>query len=201
MGNNRIPFGPGAAYHIYNHGNASDLIFREDTNYDFFLKRFGKYVPGVGEIYAWCLMPNHFHFLVRIKSEEELRLFIKKKYPQRDPQSFENFADLVSNQFKNFLISYSKAFNKMYDRRGSLFLDNLKRKKIESDTYFFQLIRYIHLNPVRHGFTSSPEEWPYCSYNSHLSDKPTILKREEALGFFGGRENFIKAHKPNPQSC
>jgi len=69
MGNNREPFEPYNIYHVYNHGNAEDLIFREDTNYDFFLKKYGKYIPEIAETYAYCLMPNHFHVMVWIKKK------------------------------------------------------------------------------------------------------------------------------------
>ncbi|PAU94487.1 hypothetical protein CK503_06735 [Aliifodinibius salipaludis] len=197
MGNNRESFEPNAIYHVYNHGNAGDLIFREDTNYAFFLKRYQKYIPHIADTFAYCLMPNHFHVMVRVKSREALLRFAKKKYPDRDPQSFENFADLISNQFKNFLISYAKSFNKMYDRKGSLFLDNLNRKSITEDSYYTQLICYIHQNPIKHGFVDNITDWPYSSYHSLLSKQAINLKREEVFKWFGGRENFIQAHKRN----
>lgn len=60
MGNNRVPFEPGTVYHVYNHGNADDLIFREDKNYVFFLKKYNKYIPLVTDTYACGLMPNYF---------------------------------------------------------------------------------------------------------------------------------------------
>lgn len=199
MGNNRIKFEPDAIYHVYNHGNANDLIFREDTNYRFFLKRYRKYITAIADTYAYCLMSNHFHFIVRLKRREQLRVLVKEKYPHQDPQSFQNFSDLISNQFKNFLISYAKAFNKMYNRRGSLFLDNLNRNIIESEDYFFQAIRYVHLNPVKHGFTSRPEDWSYSSFNTYLYDQPTFVTKEQVIKWFGGRESFIEYHQ-NPQS-
>lgn len=199
MGNNRIKFEPDAIYHVYNHGNANDLIFREDTNYRFFLKRYCKYITAIADTYAYCLMPNHFHFIVRLKRREQLRVLVKEKYPNLDPQSFQNFTDLVSNQFKNFLISYAKAFNKMYDRRGSLFLDNLNRNVINDESYFFHAIRYVHLNPVKHGFTSRPENWCYSSFCSYLHDQATFVKKGQVLRWYGGLDNFIEHHL-NPQS-
>lgn len=128
IGNNREHFEPKTIYHVYKQGNAKDNIFREDTNYGFFLKRYQKYIPPITDTYAYCLIPNHFHFMVRVK--EGLKKYAKEKYPNKDPQNFRNFADLLSNQFKNFLISYAKSFNKMYNRRGSLFLDNINRKSV-----------------------------------------------------------------------
>ncbi|WP_445665227.1 hypothetical protein [Fodinibius sp. AD559] len=88
MGNNRESFEPNTIYHVYNHGNAEDLIFREDTNYAFFLKRYQKYIPPIADTFAYCLMPNHFHFMVRIKSREELMGFAKKKYPSKSNKTW-----------------------------------------------------------------------------------------------------------------
>ena len=96
MGNKRIPFETDCVFHVYNHGNADDLIFKEDTNYAFFLKRYRKYIPAIGDTLAYCLMPNHFHFLIKVKSHRELIKFAGNKYPDRDPPSFGNFADLIS---------------------------------------------------------------------------------------------------------
>jgi REP element-mobilizing transposase RayT len=124
---------------------------------------------------------NHFHLAVKIRSENELKQFYQEKYPKRDPQSFGNFADLLSNQFKNFLISYAKSFNKRYNRKGSLFLDNINRKPVTNDRYYTQLVTYIHQNPVKHGFVEEPSDWPFNSYNIYLSRKQTQLERAEGL--------------------
>jgi hypothetical protein len=66
MANPREPFEPDTIFHVYNHGNGDDLIFRENENYLFFLERFRVYITPVADIYAYCLMPNHFHFLLRV---------------------------------------------------------------------------------------------------------------------------------------
>lgn len=195
MGNKRPPFKSNNVYHVYNHGNADDNIFREEDNYRYFLKRYAHYIYPVAKTFAFCLMPNHFHLMIGIRGEKELIEFYKGKYPNRDPQSFKNFADLLSNQFKNFLISYSKSFNKKYNRRGSLFLDNINRKPVTDDTYYSQLIYYIHRNPIHHGFVKHPSEWPFSSYQIFLSDKQTQLEREEVLEWFGSKDFFVEFHR------
>src|SRR5690606_21905148 len=73
---------------------------------------------------------------------------------------------LLSKQFSNFFSSYSQAFNKVYQRRGSLFIKNFKRKKVDNDVYLTQLILYIHLNPVKHGFTKDIEAWSWTSFSN-----------------------------------
>lgn len=82
MGNKRTPFEADCMYHVYNHGNAGDLIFCEDKNYAFFLKRYRNYIPLIAHTYAYCLMPNHFHLMVKIKSRKELVEFFKNKNPR-----------------------------------------------------------------------------------------------------------------------
>jgi REP element-mobilizing transposase RayT len=222
MTNPRHPFEADTIYHVYNHGNGNDLIFREPENYRYFLERFNVYITPVARLYAYCLMPNHFHFLIRLKSKEELVGFFKVKYPgkmrtsiressekspiNRDRSTIHNieedFADLseitselISMQFKNFLISYSKSFNKMYERRGSLFLDNIKRIPVLDDDYFANMIRYIHFNPVIHGFTDNVYQWKFNSIHTYLSDKPSIISRQDVIDWFGGTEAFKKFHQ------
>lgn len=200
MGNKRPPFEPGTVYHVYNHGNAEDNIFREEENYVYFLKKYAHYIYPVARTYAFCLMPNHFHLMVRIRGKEALRVFYKGKNRSKDPQSLQdfadlNFADLVSNQFKNFLISYAKAFNKRYNRRGSLFFDNINRKPVKEDAYYTQLICYIHQNPVKHGYADHPSQWPFSSYQIMLSQKTTHLERNEVLSWFGREKAYLECHR------
>ncbi|MDR7130780.1 REP element-mobilizing transposase RayT [Algoriphagus sp. 4150] len=105
------------SYHIYNHANGAENIFRAEENYRFFLQQYAKYLGEVVDTYAYCLMPNHFHLLVSVKSEEMLRSTFPK---------FQTLEKLVSKQFSNFFSSYTQSFNKVYERKGSLFIKNLK---------------------------------------------------------------------------
>ncbi|MES2733362.1 MAG: hypothetical protein V4714_16565 [Bacteroidota bacterium] len=198
MGNKRVSFEPGTVYHVYNHGNGTDSLFRSNDNYLYFLKKLAAYVHPVARFYAYCLMPNHFHLMVRIREVEELEDYFGKKYPAKDPAGFQNLPGLVSRQFADCFNSYSKAFNKMYGRQGSLFLEDLKRKPILTESYFTTLIHYIHFNPVHHGFVKKVDDWAHSSYGSFLSDKHTLLERQEVLGWFGGREDFINCTPNQP---
>lgn len=204
MPNIRHPFEPDTIYHVYNHGNADDLIFREMENYRFFLKRFKSYISHIATVYAYCLMPNHFHFLLRIKAEKEILDFYEEKHPDevRSAMSQQDIADLktnlpnfCSNQFKNFLISYSKSFNNMYDRRGSLFLDNIQRTPVTNEDYFTTMVRYIHFNPVLHRFVNRPVDWKFSSFHAFLTEKRTLIDKRFVLDWFGGSEQFIKFHQ------
>ena len=109
-----------------------------------------------------------------------------------------DYSEFISQQFSNLFNAYAKAFNKKYDRRGALFIDYVKRKPVEDRDYFMNLIRYIHYNPVHHGFCNLLHNWYYTSYHAFLSDKPSIIEREMILKFFDGKENFIKYHDSEP---
>ncbi len=191
MGNTRVQFLPDCYYHLYNHGNADDNIFRNEDNYHYFLQKYAYYINPIADTYAFCLMPNHFHFLIRMKTLLEI-----------NPQGFQNLADLASNTFdkkmsqqmSNFLNSYSKSYNKKFDRIGSLFRDNIKRKHVESDAYFSRLIHYIHANPVVHGFVKEMSDWKFSSYNGILSDRNSHLKKEEVIQRFGSKHEYLKFH-------
>jgi REP element-mobilizing transposase RayT len=181
-------------YHLYNHANSNENLFKSDNNYTYFLSKFNQYISPIADTYAYCLMPNHFHFLVKIK-DEAIISNLSYEYPSLNPQGFKNLEGFISQQFSNFFNAYTKAFNKMYDRKGALFLHNFKRKEVNHETYFAKLIHYIHANPVHHGFTTQIEAWQFSSYQSYISEKKTKIKQEEALTWFGGLEAFKKAHK------
>ena len=176
----------GKFYHIYNHANGSENLFRNDENYNFFLRKWSHHIEPIAESYAYCLMPNHFHFLVRIKDEENLG--------KLDQTGFQNLSDFLSKKFSNLFVSYAKAYNKMYDRRGSLFNRPFKAKEIENDSYLTNVIFYIHHNPLHHGFTKSIADWEHSSYHAMISNKLTRLKRKEVQSWFGSKNDFKEFH-------
>lgn len=179
MGKPAIPFESGCVYHVWSHANGIENIFREEKNYLFFLKKYSQYLNPYVETYAYCLMPNHFHLMIEVREIELTDLEIVKR---------------VSQGFSNLLNSYTQSLNKMYDRKGSLFIPNIKRTKISVDSYFTRCIIYIHQNPVHHHFTKELTDWKFSSWKSMLSDKPTALSREKVLRWFGGIEDFKKNH-------
>ncbi|MBX9853179.1 MAG: hypothetical protein K2X86_15655 [Cytophagaceae bacterium] len=181
-------------YHIYNRGNAGEHIFKCEGNFHYFLEKYSQHINPVADTFAYCLMPNHFHFLIRIKSEEELQGFIVNQNQQLNPQGFENLAGLITKQFEKFLSAYTKTFNKQENRSGSLFGKPFKKKKINSDD-LTHMIYYIHNNPVQQDFVKSLEDWPHSSYHTILSNRNTKLQRGEIVKCFGGREEFKSFHK------
>jgi putative transposase len=170
----------GNYYHIYNRGINSTTLFKEKENYEHFLNLFETHIDPIAETFAWCLMKNHFHFLIRIKEISEVNT--EKMI-------------LPSQSFSNLFNAYTKAYNKRYNRHGALFERPFKRKQINFDTYLQNVIAYIHNNPVHHKICSHPIEYAWSSYISCISEKPTKLKRKEVIEIFNDVDNFKNVHQ------
>ena len=177
-------------YHICNKAVGNELLFKNENDYFFFLKKLERFLLPAVEIYVYCLLPNHFHLLIRTKSEQEI---IQSQ--KRIKKTIIN--DIFHLAFKNLFISYSKSFNKTHKRYGRLFVQPYKRILVEDEEYIITLINYIHRNPIHHGYVTHYSKWKYSSYNSCLSDKPTKINREAVLSFFTSKQDFIKFHEDN----
>jgi REP element-mobilizing transposase RayT len=186
-------------YHIYNRANGNENIFITEGNYAFFLKQFKQYIHPIAYLYCYCLLPNHFHFLIQIKSENELNNFFNKEKGNLTFLKFQNLEKLTSKQFSNFFSSYTQALNKEQGRKGSLFMKNFKRKKIENKQYLYKLVHYIHYNPIEAGLCQHLSEWRYSSYNAICFDANTLIKKEQVIEWFEDLENFKFIHTLKPK--
>jgi REP element-mobilizing transposase RayT len=185
------PLELGQYYHIYSRGNNRENLFFEDRNYPYFLALYARHVAPVADTYAYCLLPNHFHLLVRIRMAEE-----------QDPYSTEPLRLMnPSRQFGTWLNAYTKAINKVYGRTGSLFQNPFGRVLVMSDAHLVHLVGYIHQNPQRHGLVPDFRQWPYSSYRAMLSQKRTRVCRDEVLAWYQGAAAFRKWHAvPVPEA-
>lgn len=158
----------GEYYHIYNRGNNYETIFRERENYLYFLRLVKKYLlPGRVEIIAYCLMPDHYHFLL-------------------SPQT-----DTLSAILQPLLLAYTHAFNRRYRRIGALFQGRFKARHIAKNEYLLHLSRYIHLNPVQAGLCTRAEDWEFSSYRDYLGFRQdSIIHPEIVLGQFALPEDY-----------
>ncbi|MFK5981536.1 MAG: transposase [Flavobacteriaceae bacterium] len=160
-------------YHIYNRGNNKQNIFFEKENYHYFIRLLEKYISPIAEIYSYCLLPNHFHLLIKIKSG----------------------AIKPSQKFSNFFNSYTKSINKKYNRTGSLFQKPFKRIRVSDSKYLFQLVTYIHLNPENHNIIRNFEKYKYSSYSLFLNETySSFIEVNEVLEWFDGITNFKFVH-------
>ena len=189
MSQKKIILTEGHYYHIYNRGNNGDNIFYENNNYQYFLKLYEKYINPVTKTYAWCLLKNHSHILVYIKTQDEINTNKLSYSTIKKPKIIS-----ATNQFSHFFNAYTQAINKRHKRTGSLFEKNFERKEVTSEKYFRNLVFYIHNNPVQHGFTDDIKDYPWSSYESILSTKTTRLQRKQVIELFDDIENFKYFH-------
>jgi REP-associated tyrosine transposase len=176
-------FEPGEFYHIYNRCHSGRLLFKQPDDYTFFFDSMKKHLYNWMDFYSYCLIPNHFHLLVKIS--ELVQLKGKQVIPTHQE---------ISNQFRRMFISYTNRQKSIEDFHGGLFDTPFRRIKISTDDYFTNVLYYINHNAVHHKICKKIIEYPYSSYDSLISKKPTILKRDEVLHWFGGREKFIAYH-------
>jgi len=150
-------------YHIYNRGVAKQKIFLDNEDRQFFLKRIDKYQQKLLSIHCFCLMPNHYHFIVKQINDNGVLFF-----------------------FHKLGTSYSKYFNLKYKRVGPLFQGRFKAKLINKDEYITHLSRYIHLNPIE--FLDKPEslkDYPFTSFSSYVdSFHYDFLDKSFIIGYF-----------------
>ncbi|MDQ3845945.1 MAG: hypothetical protein M3342_18340 [Bacteroidota bacterium] len=185
---------PEYSYHIFSHAIGEEKLFRSNENYSFFLNRFSRHVVPVADTFAWCLLPNHFHFLIRIKSIEIIKQHFLEKKTNKEFHP-EGVSDFLMERFSNWLNSYTKAFNKMYNRKGALFMDCLCRVEIKTDAQLRGTVFYIHKNPVHHGLCTTMETWQWSSYHKYFHNKPNTEAAKEMLEWFGGWQGFIQYHQ------
>ncbi len=206
----QLPLQYGTFYHIYNRGINSCALFHHAANQYHFLRLYDKYISPVAETYAWVLMGNHFHLLVKIKAEVEIGFILSDKPTSEGLSDASGSRDNLSvslrpervyspkkykpiNQFSHLFNAYTKYYNKVYKRTGSLFEHPFRRIKITSESHLKYLVYYIHHNPVHHGFCEEMVEYP-SSYLSILSPKQTRLKRDEVVKWYGQPDLFKQYH-------
>ena len=177
------PLLPGQCYHIYNRGNNRRLIFREEENYFYFLRLVKIHVFPIAKIFAYALLPNHFHFLVQIRDEEELA-------KQKASSSTQ-----ISRKFANLFSTYAMAYNKRFKTVSSLFEQNFERTLVKNESMFDYYIYYLHWNPQHHNLVADYKLWKHTSYNTMITKKPTFLERKFILDRFDGVDDFISEHQ------
>jgi REP element-mobilizing transposase RayT len=173
----KSPLYPDRYYHIYNRGNNREKLFYHSGDYLFFLAKYKEYVAPYVETYAFCLIPNHFHFLLKTRNE------------------LTSSKSVVSNQLRKLFICYTKRINFMQHRTGGLFTKNFQRIEIQDEAYLNNVVNYIHKNPVKHGIQNNFESYLHSSYRIILSESSTHLNREDVIYWFGGKKEFIQYHQ------
>ena len=159
----------GNYYHIYNRGCNKEKIFFCSENYEYLIRRMKKSHKKYSvNIIAFCLMPNHFHFLLKQESDVPL-----------------------SDWLRVLFSGYTLAVNKQQNRIGTLFEGKPKKKLIDKEEYLQHLIYYIHFNPVKAGLVYSPEKWKFSNYLECISKRDDYPFDEMLINdLFGSKEEY-----------
>jgi putative transposase len=174
----------GSIYHLYNHANGFENLFNDDEDHELFLSKVIKHTSEIADYYSFCLMPNHFHFLLRIKPEEEIaRTMIGR-----------NIEKKISRSFASAFSGFTQKINRKYSRIGSLFKPNMKNRPVTDELDFCKTAHYIHANPVHHGFVQNIQDWKYSSYRLILENEAPWLDIKAVFDHFGDVHEFVKYH-------
>ena len=158
----------GCCYHLYHSGNPQEAIFRLEEDYYSFLELFRKYVRPIVNLYAYCLLPTHFHLLLRIKDKKEIEYVYSNN-------------GMLWVQFSNLFSSYTKKFNQRYQRTGYLF-NGSAREIPRNKELICDLVVYIHQNPQIHGMVTDFRYWPFSSCYAYLrQDRRSMIAKELLL--------------------
>ena len=168
------PLIPGKIYHVYSRAIGKELLFRNENNHAYFLRRYADFCSTQFVTLCYCLLPNHFHLLVQVRDSTT--------------------EDAALSAFSNFLNSYAKSYNKVFERHGGLFQRKFKRKQIDTFGYLTAVIKYIHQNPQNHGLIQDFKKWKYSSYETFFSKNKSQVDIDWVLAWFGGLEEFEKSH-------
>ena len=154
-------------YHVMLRGINKQVIFEDEEDSLKFLETLKNYKAISGyKIFAYCLMSNHIHLLLKV-DKENLDLIIKR-----------------------IASSYVYWYNWKYHRSGHLFQDRFKSEPVEDDVYFLTVIRYIHQNPIKAGLSKSIDEYKFSSYNEYIN-KPFVVDIDFCLGIVD-KEQFVE---------
>ncbi len=151
-------------YHIYNRGNRRQPIFFDDRDYSYFLLVVSRNAKKHGiKIVAYCLMKNHYHFLIQQKSDDTMS---------------------VRKWIGGSAMSYGHYFNTKYEQVGQIFQGRYRSKVIENDDQLYWLTQYIHLNPSE--FTN-PERYRWSSIQNYVQRRPSVADPSFVLDYLQGR--------------
>lgn len=187
-----IPFISGEFYHLYNRGLEKRDIFTQSRDYSHFIQTFlyyqiqnpkpkfstfrrNKIFPvdhskKIVEIIGYCLMPNHFHLLVKQLKEGGISEFMRR-----------------------FILSYIKFRNLKYNHQGPLFNGSFKAVLIESDEQLIHTSRYIHLNPLVSLLVKDLDLYPWSSYEEYIGlNSNNQVSKDEVLNFFKSPQDYQK---------
>lgn len=190
-------------YHVYNKTINKANMFYSDGDREVFLGL----VNGFGSCYmnllAFVLMDNHFHFVIKVKTNSLIRKNLGKKLLTDLTENEKKFLNhdktvsiniLLVNQFRRIFISYTRYLELRHKRSGSLFQRVFKRKFVDDIYYLRSLILYVHFNPIKHGAVAEDELYQWGSYKNNSLDQIIKVNKQLLYRIFESKTKFQAAH-------
>jgi len=172
-------FEPGKYYHVFNRGNNKEVAFYDDHAYYFFLDKYQDFLADFVDTLAYVLMPNHYHFLIRVKDSGTVKE-----------------GKVISNQFRKLSLTYTIRINSMKGRTGAIFTRGLRKKTVDDMNYLKHLVFYIHYNPQKHNIVKDYRNYNFSSYKGLSRNEIIIVNKELVLSIFNDDvSEFRSFHK------
>ncbi|MFA9388359.1 MAG: transposase [Prolixibacteraceae bacterium] len=189
-------------YHIFNRGSNKQNIFYSPENYVYFLHLMDQFLAGYVDFLAYCLLPNHFHLIIKTKEKLELaildevenRSFCRERFSKQIIDDVNVIGKIIVNRLKRMFITYSMAINKQENRVGNLFDPKYKRLMITDDNYLRYAIFYAHYNPEKHKLIDDFKSYRFSSYKALVGNSKIKMDREFVYELFGDKSSFINYH-------
>ena len=181
-----VPLKPNAFYHIYLSGEHQQTLFKSERAYEQFLQLYIAHTTPIADTYAYCLLPNHFHFFVRIHTlKEQIKRWANE---HQDIAAFQ--PTYPHEQYAKLLAAYANQVKEPFHQ-----LENQTHiVHVSQRQQFAYLIRYIHQNPAFHNYVENFREWRWSSYRALLAERPTRIPVSIVMRWFHSAEWFEELH-------
>ena len=170
-------------------------MFAIDEDYEDFLRRYERYLYSYFITYAYCLIPNHFHFLIKVKEDIYNAIRNEKtKSARKYISGTHSINDFIEHQMSRMFSGVALRYNHRMKRVGPLFKQGIKRVLLKTDTRVIYQLCYIHHNPIHHKLVNAYNNWKYSSYGAYTQKRTTKIAVNEMLEMLGGLDVFHYHH-------
>ena len=193
----------GRVYHVYNRTNNQELLFRNRADRFRFLRNIERFIKPFVDIFAFNLLPNHFHLLLEVLTKEQFLNRASTSFIEDLPlgckslikANSDNMDLILENRFKALFSGYATYFNMKHQRKGNFLHRPFCRKWIHSSDYFKRAVFYIHANSLKHEIHKNWLDHEWTSYHQAIANDNSFIALEKLFEYFDGRENFFEYHQ------
>lgn len=211
------PFEPGLYYHEILKANSDTLLFKDNQDRNYFLKKMQHFILPCCELLSYVILGNHVHLLIRphpkyVLSRLSLQLhwlnldlfasnldeYLSENYAISLPDRLAPFEGSVDKQIRYCIRglkhSYSQYQAKKYERNGMQWNQERSTILLGNEEDIGRTVLYIHKNPVYHGMVHQPQEWQFSSYHEIVNEENKLVNSDLIINLFGSKESFLKEH-------